>query len=219
MCRTTTPLCPIASFTMCNVARLQRTTPQSVLDPFCRSCSTLLSAAHLASLHVPEGPATGCRSVGIEVCHNGHINREHIVKDFTTRCLPPPVEIIRGDCFSYEVRERARNAIGVGPFDLIVTDPPYGIREAMSPGNNEESPLTRLFHAIDQDRRRGSPLLKRGGRLVAFVPVRQGEQLEDCLLNLTSQRKVGLVMNSEGREQVLSNALWRWLVSFRYVSD
>ncbi|KAL7544347.1 hypothetical protein ACHAWF_008716 [Thalassiosira exigua] len=224
ICVTTTPLCPIASFALCNAARLPRRGSPAVLDPFAGSCATLLAAAHITSQSTDFG---GCRSVAIEIAHNGYVNRDDIVEDFETRSLQPPLEIIRGDCLSNEVRRRARAAIGGDAFDIIVTDPPYGIREAMtSEGdghhsndddcNNvpEISPLAKLFAAMGRDRTNGEPLLRPGGRLVAFVPVRKGESLESCLPDSSAMEEAGLVIEGEGKEQVLSDILSRWLVSF-----
>jgi tRNA G10 N-methylase Trm11 len=130
-------------------------------------------------------------------------------------------------------------------FDIIISDPPYGIREAMSSSlstsslsssssdlssiDDDESgsvilpppppppPLTQLFYAMGDDRRNTetSPLLKVGGRLVAFIPVRTKEEcLEDCLPELQAREDAGLVMEFEGKEQVLSDVLSRYLVSF-----
>jgi hypothetical protein len=167
----------------------------------------------------------GCRSVAIEVAHNGYVNRDDILKDFSHRSLPPPMDIIRGNCFSQEVRHRARLAIGGASFDAIVTDPPYGIREAVNSGSENLiengamasfSPLTELFYAMGYDRLNlGTPLLKSGGRLVAFVPVRSKEEcLKDCLPDSYAMEAAGLVMEGEPKEQVLSDILSRWLVSF-----
>ncbi|KAL9187402.1 hypothetical protein ACHAXT_001505 [Thalassiosira profunda] len=208
ICVTTTPLCPIASFALCNVARLR--SHQTILDPFAGSCATLLAAAHIG-----QSFPGGCQSVGVEIAHNGFVSRPDILKDFETRSLPPPTDIIRGDCLSPDVRDQARSAIGGEAFDIIVTDPPYGIREAMSSDeDNGVSPLTQLFYAIGQDRASGTPLLKAGGRLVAFVPVQEGQCLEYCLPDLDARKAAGLVMDGEGKEQVLSDILSRWLVSF-----
>ena len=239
VCVTTTPLCPIASFSLCNIARLSRVGKPAILDPFAGSCATLLAAAHVTTPSTSSQSASesdseevaprreGCRSVAIEIAHDGYVNRNDIVEDFEARSLPPPLEIIHGDCLASDVRDRARAAIGGEPFDVIVTDPPYGIREAMSSrggdddsANEEEeegspySPLTRLFHAMGRDRYEGKPLLKPGGRLAAFVPVRIGETLEDCLPNSIARREAGLVIEGEGKEQVLSDILSRWLVTF-----
>ena len=153
--------------------------------------------------------------MGVEIAHNGFVSRPDILKDFETRSLPPPTDIIRGDCLSPDVRDQARSAIGGEAFDVIVTDPPYGIREAMS--SDEDigvSPLTQLFYALGQDRASGTPLLKAGGRLVVFVPVQEGQCLQDCLPDLDARKAAGLVMDGEGKEQVLSDILSRWLVSF-----
>jgi tRNA G10 N-methylase Trm11 len=146
------------------------------------------------------------------------VNRGDIVKDFETRGLLPPVELIRGDCLSLEVRDQARAAVGGTGFDVIVTDPPYGVREAFATSDDEEDdstpPLTKLFYAMGQDRSNNTPLLKPGGRLVAFVPVRDGETLEECLPDVEAREEAGLVMEGEGKEQVLNDILSRWLVSF-----
>ncbi|KAL3764327.1 hypothetical protein ACHAW5_008924 [Stephanodiscus triporus] len=190
-----------------------------VLDPFAGSCATLLAASHIAS------GLGGClRSVAIEIAHGGHVSRDDIVRDFESRSLPPPTEIIHGDCLSAEIRRRARAAIGGEAFDVICTDPPYGIREAITGGDGGEGgnivpPLTLLFHAMGHDRlNEGTPLLKVGGRLVAFVPVRKDERLEDCLPDHKAREDAGLVMEGEGKEQVLSDSLSRFLVSFVCVS-
>lgn len=227
LCITRTPLCPIASFTLCNVAQLQSNF--TILDPFAGSCATLLAAAHITSTG-----GGGCRSVAIEISHDGHVNRTNIIRDFDARSLPPPTGIIHGDCLSAQVRQQARLAIGNKPFDIIISDPPYGIREAMSSSLSSLSsssdlpsidilppppppPLTQLFYAMGDDRRNTetSSLLKVKGRLVAFIPVRTKEEsLEDCLPELKAREDAGLVMEFEGKEQVLSNVLSRYLVSF-----
>jgi len=218
---------------------LQRHGSPTILDPFAGSCATLLAAAHITSMPTEpsshylsrlQSNAGGCRSVAIEIAHNGYVNRDDIIRDFETRSLPPPSEIIRGSCLSSDVRHQARLAIGGNcAFDVIVTDPPYGIREAMSSEEEDEnifedgtgtalpssvSPLTKLFYAMGQDRSNGTPLLKPDGRLVAFIPVRSGESLEDCLPDHDARKEAGLVMEGEGKEQVLSDILSRWLVSF-----
>jgi len=222
ICVTTTPLCPIAAFTMCNVAQIQRRATPSILDPFAGSCATLLAASHITNTQSLQRPSdwpptsSGCKAVGVEICHSGYVNRDDIVSDFETRGLPPPAAIIRGDSLSYEVRQRARDTIGGGPFDVVVCDPPYGIREAFQDDGNEDaiSPLTQLMYAMGKDRSNGNPLLVRGGRLVSFVPVRAGETLSECLPELQAQEFAGLTIDGEGKEQVLSDTLSRYLVCF-----
>ena len=222
ICVTTTPLCPLASFTLCNIAQIHRRGNCTILDPFAGSCATLLAAAHITTLPTissisnasttQQSSQRGCQSVAIEIAHNGYVNRDDIIKDFETRSLPPPVDIIRGDCTLSEIRHQARLAIGGGAFDFIVTDPPYGIREAMSSGEESNlgegstetiSPLTQLFYAMGQDISNGTPLLKQGGRLVAFIPVQKGQSLEDCLPDSNARDAAHLVMEGEGKEQVL----------------
>ena len=129
------------------------------------------------------------------------------------------------------MRDQARLAIRGRGFDAIITDPPYGIRESLSSSliNNVEEDnnnndamddttllpqLTQLFYAMGRDRSKGTPLLKPGGRLVAFVPVRKGETLEECLPDLKAMDSAGLIMEGPGKEQVLNDVLSRWLISF-----
>ena len=201
-------MCPIASFTLCNIAQILRKKNTTILDPFAGSCATLLAAAHITSGQ--------CHAVGIEICHNGYVNRDDIEADFVSRLLPPPL-VIRGNCLSADIRDKARSSTEEGNgFDVIVTDPPYGIREAFGPSEEIESttPLTQLFHVMGDDREMGKPLLIAGGRLVAFIPVRKGESLAECLPPDDARKRAGLVMEGEGKEQVLSDVLSRWLVCF-----
>ena len=116
ICITNTPLAPIEAFTVCNIARIRN--GDRVLDPFAGSCTTLLAASLLAPKSI--------LSVGIEIAHNGQVNREHIIKDFQLRNLIEPAKIIRGDSMDLQVRRDALAAVGNKPFDCIVTDPPYG---------------------------------------------------------------------------------------------
>lgn len=193
---------------MCNIAQVLRK-KTTILDPFAGSCATLLAAAHITNGY--------CQSVGVEICHNGHVNRDNIRADFESRSLPPPL-VIRGDCLSSDIRDEARSEIGGDAFDFVITDPPYGIREAMGSQDGDENdntpPLTKLFQVMASDRVAGKPLLKVGGRLVAFIPVRKGETLQECLPPPNIQKEAGLVMEGEGKEQVLNDVLSRWLVSF-----
>ena len=56
---------------------------------------------------------------------------------------------------------------------------------------------------MGQDISNGTPLLKQGGRLVAFIPVQKGQSLEDCLPDANARDAAHLVMEGEGKEQVL----------------
>ena len=59
--------------------------------------------------------------VGIEIAHNGQVNRANIVQDFKSRHLSEPTAIIRGDAMDERIRDDARTAVGNEPFDCIIT--------------------------------------------------------------------------------------------------
>ena len=174
------------------------------MDPYAGSCTTLLAAAMIA----PD-----CETVGIEIAHSGLVNREHIVQDFTTRDLRLPNEIICGDSTDVAVRETAKAAVNDEPFDVIIADPPYGIRESIN--YNDNSPLEELFTSIAIDRTvtDRERLIKRGGRLVAFVPVTDEQTLEEMLPSQDLIEKAGLEFEVS-REQPLNDKLSRWLVCY-----
>lgn len=150
-------------------------------------------------------------TVGIEIASDWMVNRQDIHTDFATRQLSQPKALLQGDCVDPEMRRQAREIIGSQPFDAIVADPPYGIRE--STGFNENSPMEELFACIANDRDAGYRLLKKGGRLVAFVPVTDEETLAEMLPDKELTERAGLVFEV-CREQPLNEKLSRWLVSF-----
>ncbi|KAG7354264.1 RNA methylase [Nitzschia inconspicua] len=200
ICITNTPLEPIAAFSLCNVARIKN--GDKILDPYCGSGTTLLAAAMMAPT---------VQSVGIEIAHNGLVNRNDILQDFRSRDLTPPKQLICGDSTHADVRQQARAAVGNTAFDAIVADPPYGIRE--SSNYNERSPLEELFASIQHDRDAGQRLLNIGGRLVAFVPVTDQQSLRQMLPSREATEAAGLEFEVS-REQPLNEKLSRWLVSF-----
>lgn len=200
ICVTTTPLCDIAAYLMCNVAQIRD--GNAILDTFAGSCATLLAASMIA----PR-----CRTVGIEIAHSGYVNRDDIGKDFDKRGLPQPVGLLRGDSSDPSIRDKARAAIGNRAFDAIITDPPYGIREASS--CNSSSPLEQLFAAIARDYEAGTPLLKKGGRLSVFVPVTAEQTLVENLPHRSLETEAGLRFESS-MEQFLNEKLSRYLVCY-----
>jgi tRNA G10 N-methylase Trm11 len=200
-CVTNTPLCPLSSFIMCNIGRVKE--GDRILDPYSGSCSTLLACAIIA-------PTS--QTVGIELADDDVIDRDAIVADFESRGLVPPVGLIHGDCTDYSVREQARTAIGGGAFDVILADPPYGRREKISNGDSR-TPLQQLIECIKKDAESKKPLLKRGGRLVVFVPANNGEKLVDNLPSKSELAGARLKLISQ-IEQPLSLTLSRWLVVF-----
>jgi tRNA G10 N-methylase Trm11 len=194
---------PIAAFVLCNIARIKNY--DKVLDMYAGSCATLLAAAMIA----PD-----CESVGVEIAHNGYVNRTNIILDFTSRSLKEPKELILGDSTDLVVREAAKEAVNNESFDIIIADPPYGIRESV--GYNENSPLEEMFAAIAFDRS-DKRLLKLGGRLVSFVPVTDEQVFTEMLPSQELTEKAGLKFE-DSREQPLNTKLSRWLVSYVSVS-
>jgi hypothetical protein len=156
--------------------------------------------------------APTCQTVGIEIAHSGHVNRDDILKDFDTRSLSQPKDLILGDSTVPSIRNQARAAIGNIPFDCIITDPPYGIRET-AVGDSALSPMEQLFTSISLDREAGTRLLKKGGRLVAFVPVTDEQTLTEMLPVDSLADEAGLRFEVS-REQLLNTKLSRWLVSY-----
>ena len=200
ICITNTPLCPIAAFSLCNIAGVRD--GLSVLDPYAGSCTTFLAAAMLA----PEA-----KMVGIEISMDRAVNGDDVMRDFESRNLTAPLALIHGDSTDESIRDNARAQIGGDAFDLIVTDPPYGIRE--SSNHNEQDPLSELCDSIARDREAGKPLLKSGGKLVAFVPCTDEERIEECLPTASKLETAGLEL-LDMIEQPLNDKLSRWLVSF-----
>jgi tRNA G10 N-methylase Trm11 len=154
------------------------------------------------------------RKVGIEIAHNGLVNRVDVLHDFESRNLPPPLALVKGDSTSASVRDEARQYIDGDAFDIIVSDPPYGIRES---GNyNEQDPISELCDSIALDREAGKPLLRKGGKLVVFVPCTEEERIEDCLPTDAKLERAGLEI-LDMKEQPLNDKLSRWLVSFKCI--
>ena len=199
--RTTTPLDTISSYLLCNLGKVIKSVsrPCRILDPFAGSCTTLLAASLITS--------SNCQTVGIDI-QMPPIRQ--IEEEFTFQNCTPPVALIHGDCLSIKVREEARNAINKNSFDIIVTDPPYGIRERIV--SSFENPLIELISVIRQDLHNGTPLLNpQGGRLVAFIPQVSGEEL--CLPNQKILQDAGLKQTIL-QKQYMSRDFSRWLVVY-----
>jgi len=152
-----------------------------------------------------------CQTVGIDIANDWLVNRDHILEDFATRDLTKPKGVFRGDFTDSNVRDEARAAVQNEAFDSIITDPPYGIRERMDA--NAPSPLEEIFKAIEEDRNRGARLLKKGGKLVCFVPCHPEVDLEDMLPSKEKTEAAGMKFLLS-REQPLNSKLSRWLVSY-----
>jgi len=203
ICITKTPLCSIAAYILANVAMVQE--HQTILDPFAGSAATLLAA----SLISPT-----VRTVGIEIAKDESISKSNIREDFISRGVAEPVALLEGDVMDHITRDKARAAIGTA-FDVIITDPPYGRREALSGvgvGNDNCEALNDLIDVIGQDRKRGRPLLRPGGQLVAFLPCPKGSNIMD-LLPSRERLAFACLELKEKRKQKLNDSS-RWVLSF-----
>jgi tRNA G10 N-methylase Trm11 len=198
ICVTNTPLWPIAAYSMCNIAGIRA--HDAILDPYAGSASILLAAALIEPT---------IQSVGIEIAQDRLVNRADIRNDFTTRGLKEPAALLRGDSTLQSMRDEARAIIGGRPFDAIITDPPYGIRESTV----KMDPISELLAAIETDRKNGRPLLKIGGKLVCFIPCADQDNIQDLLPTDAQLEKAGLLLDIM-KEQPLNSRLSRWLVSF-----
>ena len=220
-CVTTTPLGAVAAYTLVNVARVRP--GHRVLDPYAGS-ATLLLAAALVAASSTNGVV---QSVGIEVAHNGIVNRDDIRTDFVTRNLTLPVALIHGDCRDADIRRQAIAAVGNEPFDCIITDPPYGIRESLTGGTIISSssssslgaatrPIDDLLQMMVHDRNHGDVrLLKQGGRLVVFLPQSDEQSLHGDVLPSPAQLDQAGLECEFMREQPLNEKLSRWLVCYK----
>lgn len=208
ICVTTTPLCPTAAVLLCNMARLQP--HHRIWDPYGGSGTVLLAAAFM----FPKTITT----MGTEI--DPSINVNEIRADFRTRHLTPPAVWVTGDCSS------ASTIDAIGTVDAIVTDPPYGIREALvatttNPDGDDSShlvqrqPIYTLLDMIRKGRRQNKRLLRVGGRLVVLLPHRPDDQdlHADVLPHPDAVAQAGLRCELY-REQQLNERLSRWLVSY-----
>ena len=82
--------------------------------------------------------------MAIEIAHNGNVDRDDIVRDFEARSLPPPLEIIHGDCLLSDVRTHARNAIGGGAF-VVATSNAFATTDTLR-GGCRKARDARLFN-------------------------------------------------------------------------
>uniref|UniRef100_A0A6U8R752 Uncharacterized protein n=1 Tax=Emiliania huxleyi TaxID=2903 RepID=A0A6U8R752_EMIHU len=166
--RTTLP--PELAFLMANEARARPGC--ALLDPFCGTCSTLLSAARF-----------GATTFGVEVDARV-LQREPIRANFAAAGLPPPARLLLADAAELLPRGGAAAdgkgddgaadgdhvaelpaGLGLRDFDAIVTDPPYGIMEGA--GELYQPLPARCAMLL----RLAAARLRVGGRLVFLLPV------------------------------------------------
>jgi tRNA G10 N-methylase Trm11 len=140
-----------ASLVVANMAQVSA--GSAVLDPFCGTGGLLLAAA-----------AFGANTtVGVDV--NASVDVSRVASNFHHLGLTPPRAYLFGDVTTPEVQARVAE---LGPFDAIITDPPYGKRERGSEralGATQEAVWALMEMAV------GGDTLRVGGRLVFFLPV------------------------------------------------
>lgn len=204
ICVTSTPLRSLVSFSMVNLAKLQ--IGARVLDPFAGSCSIPLAVACIDP---------SCKTVAIE--KSLAVRFENIQKDFEFRKLKPLAGLIRGDSCDPNTRHVARSFVDDQPFDAIITDPPYGLRESID--MDIDYPIIEMMHWMINDRHAGNRLLKVGGNIVVFCPNLEGEGGEDIIVGLPGKGlmdEAGVTIKSK-MKQPLNEALSRWLVVFECI--
>ena len=81
----------------------------------------------------------------------------------------------------------------------------------------ENRPIDGLLQAITDDRRNGTPLLRKDGRLVVFLPCRTQEETIEDFMPTPQQMEIAGLQFELMREQPLNDCLSRWLVSFKCV--
>ena len=255
ICVTTTPLCPIAATCLCNAAQIQ---PHAkILDPYGGSATILLAAAFLEptvqsiSIEVAHNGYVNRSNIGQDfVTRNLTAPIALIQGDSTDWNIRQHARfLLQAQELQHQKRYQlslvgenqteskddhyARNNENLGVFDCIITDPPYGIRESTSSSsdNISTSPLQDLLAALIYDRDVvGHRLLRKGGKLVCFLPsARQPTFYEQDTttratstvpLSVTQALPTTMELDQAGlqlvtlREQPLNDNLSRWLVVF-----
>lgn len=148
------------------------------MDLFAGSYTTLVDATMMAK---------NVKVVGVDIVSVLKMNRHDIVQDFISRGSDPPSLLIEGDITDEKIRDETREAVYTDrnrktSFDVVITDPPYRIRETMvdkdnSFNNDQINPLLRLVECLATDRIYEKPSVRKGGRLVIFVLVHSHEKL------------------------------------------
>ena len=126
-----------------------------VLDPFCGSCSILMSCAVL-------GATTVGIDVDAEVLHGTVDGQPGIELNFRQADLEPPAKLFLGDMAEIE---QLTAGSSYSRFDAIVTDPPYGLMEGL--GQHYRPLRRRLTELLFL----GCQRLRVGGRLVFLLPL------------------------------------------------
>ncbi|KAL7571906.1 hypothetical protein ACA910_006543 [Epithemia clementina (nom. ined.)] len=195
LCVTTTPLCPTAAYCLCNAAQIQPY--HKVLDPYGGSATILLAAAQMEptvqsiSIEIAHHGYVNRHDIRRDfVTRNLPLPLALIHGDSTQAAIRHQARRIlvqheqqqqqqqqqeRQDQQQHQSdndndNETNNNNNNLGVFDCIITDPPYGIREASTSASGK-TPIQELLAAIEYDRTVvGHRLLRKGGKLVCFLP-------------------------------------------------
>ncbi|KAL7571909.1 hypothetical protein ACA910_006546 [Epithemia clementina (nom. ined.)] len=134
VCQTSTPLCPIAAYSLCNAAQIQ---PHSkLLDPYSGSSAILLAAAQIEPT---------VRSIAIEVQDYQTISRVDIQRDFTMRQLPPPLALLHGDSSDPKIRQLARSMLqSTSTASWLSRQEKQNVPNNQRHGDSEEEPPNHL---------------------------------------------------------------------------
>jgi len=151
---TSTPLEAATAFVMLNLGLMRAKSNFSVLDPYAGSASLLQAAKYI-------NPNAKCLAVE----RDWKVNFSSIRQNFDDLNLSTEdLKFVRADFRDH--------GFGNNQFDLIICDPPYGLRELLDARRGENSSCSAdLLFAVQQKN-----LLKGGGRLVFFHPVTTNEE-------------------------------------------
>lgn len=201
----------------------------TVLDPFCGSAGLLLAATACApeirAFGTDVDPAIlggllsarpaqaapkstrrklATRSAGADAyaLQLVHDPKGAIAKNFEQFGLAVPRLEVQNVIAAVDKQDsRLAGLLSSGPFDAIITDPPYGHREGMGRG---QSKLPTAQAAVSALLRLAARTLRSGGRLVFFLPTESGFdisslQLPSCFrLEFCSRQRI-----SPERERIL----------------
>jgi hypothetical protein len=176
-----------------------------ILDPFAGCGSILLAAATLQAKWAPSRSHAELIAVDID------LDASRMLENFSAVGLPPPARatlcradslgLLRGGEGSEEGDLSTLTSRLLGTVDCIITDPPYGIKEALRGNNsNDETPVKVVLGMAER-------LLRPGGRCAFWTPAVLNQRYEPIPLPPCSSLR--LVLDCE---QTLSPTLSRRLV-------
>ena len=186
----TTSMPPELTFLMANMARIRA--DDVVLDPFCGTCSTLVSCAHFHAF------CFGCDM-------DGRVMRSGTAADIKRKSEARAAMLMESEsissvetnfekyrlCMSWPERLRlnfslAQKSFRAGSFfDAIVTDPPYGLREQKRKVSSSDSAVSgyEISDLATDLVSFAARTLRVGGRLVFWLPTTKDYSREELPLH------------------------------------